>query len=302
MQQTSAHQSISRSVSPNQTTKDDTRQTNSVIPKSIKMSKPLNVPSLPSTMITSASSLENSINDSIETDNYNDLMSSIDQYFNVANDDNNNNNNNDTISNNQELKCNTDGQQQSTLSATQSPLIKSTQSTQVSPVHAFRMKEKEQQQQRPPTLRLEKRRTSISMDDVIRRMSMNASSSCLLGGAGGGTSDKNSSNNCAFLRVNNQVPGRRHSDNTILPPKILIAPSSPDHSIASRLGSKLKLNLSNQKLSSSTKNSKCNLAAAAVNYTRRHSSANDNQPSISPSLFLNSSTFKVSFERLMNNL
>ncbi|KAF8790362.1 SCY1-like protein 2 isoform X2 [Argiope bruennichi] len=66
---------------------------------------------------------------------------------------------------------------------------------------------------RPPTLRLESRRQSISVDDVARRSS----------GANGG-SDSN------LLRVQATLPGRRHSDNTIQPPRILIAPSSPDGS------------------------------------------------------------------------
>lgn len=33
-----------------------------------------------------------------------------------------------------------------------------------------------------------------------------------------------------LLRVQATLPGRRHSDNTIQPPRILIAPSSPDGS------------------------------------------------------------------------
>ncbi|XP_076372839.1 SCY1-like protein 2 [Tachypleus tridentatus] len=64
---------------------------------------------------------------------------------------------------------------------------------------------------RPPALRLESRRTSISMDDVGRR-ACSASSS----------PDSN------LLRVQANLPGRRHSDNTIQPPRIMIAPCSPD--------------------------------------------------------------------------
>ncbi|KAL3196153.1 hypothetical protein MRX96_015565 [Rhipicephalus microplus] len=61
---------------------------------------------------------------------------------------------------------------------------------------------------RPPSLRLESRRTSISMDDVVRRTCSSASSS----------PDSN------LLRVQATLPGRRHSDNTIQPPRILVAP------------------------------------------------------------------------------
>ncbi|XP_022686618.1 SCY1-like protein 2 [Varroa jacobsoni] len=64
---------------------------------------------------------------------------------------------------------------------------------------------------RPPSLRLESRRTSISMDDVVRRTCSSASSS----------PDSN------LLRVQATLPGRRHSDNTIQPPRILVAPCSP---------------------------------------------------------------------------
>lgn len=67
---------------------------------------------------------------------------------------------------------------------------------------------------RPPSLRLEQRRTSISVDDVVRRASSAS--------AGSTSPDSN------LLRVQANLPGRRHSDNTIQPPRILIAPSSPD--------------------------------------------------------------------------
>lgn len=69
---------------------------------------------------------------------------------------------------------------------------------------------------RPPTLRLDSRRTSISMDDVVRRSSLTASAA--------------SSPDSNLLRVQAHLPGRRHSDNTILPPRILVAPSSPTSS------------------------------------------------------------------------
>ncbi|CAL1271739.1 unnamed protein product [Larinioides sclopetarius] len=71
---------------------------------------------------------------------------------------------------------------------------------------------------RPPTLRLESRRQSISVDDVARRSS----------GANGGSEASSPDSN--LLRVQATLPGRRHSDNTIQPPRILIAPSSPDGS------------------------------------------------------------------------
>lgn len=70
---------------------------------------------------------------------------------------------------------------------------------------------------RPPSLRLESRRTSISMDDVVRRTSLTSAAS---------SPDSN------LLRVQAHLPGRRHSDNTIQPPRILIAPSSPTTSFS----------------------------------------------------------------------
>ncbi|XP_067120668.1 SCY1-like protein 2 isoform X3 [Centruroides vittatus] len=69
---------------------------------------------------------------------------------------------------------------------------------------------------RPPSLRLESRRTSISVDDVVRRTASSASSS----------PDSN------LLRVQANLPGRRHSDNTIQPPRILIAPCSPEGTLS----------------------------------------------------------------------
>lgn len=69
---------------------------------------------------------------------------------------------------------------------------------------------------RPPSLRLESRRTSISMDDVVRRTCSSASSS----------PDSN------LLRVQATLPGRRHSDNTIQPPRILVAPCSPEGTVS----------------------------------------------------------------------
>ncbi|KAG9509029.1 Zinc finger protein ZPR1, partial [Fragariocoptes setiger] len=140
---------------------------------------------------------------------------------------------------------------------------------------------------RPPTLRLEKRRTSTSMEDVIRRMSISAAGTPASGkpsgggGSGGGIGSM-------LLKVNSSVPARRHSDNTIQPPRILIAPSSPEHhsSVSSRSGSRFKLNLGG---SGSNK-----LSTGSNNSTRRHSSVSSNEPPSSmPSMFLNSTSFKT---------
>ncbi|XP_076341084.1 SCY1-like protein 2 [Tachypleus tridentatus] len=67
--------------------------------------------------------------------------------------------------------------------------------------------------QRPPSLRLDSRRTSMSMEDVIQEAFNNSTTS---------SPDSN------LLRVQAALPGRRHSDNTIQPPRILVAPSSPE--------------------------------------------------------------------------
>jgi len=68
---------------------------------------------------------------------------------------------------------------------------------------------------RPPGLRLENRRTSISVDDVIQRTF----------GSGASSPDSN------LLRVQAQLPGRRHSDNTIQLPRIQVNSSSPPGSL-----------------------------------------------------------------------
>ncbi|XP_015792718.1 SCY1-like protein 2 isoform X2 [Tetranychus urticae] len=99
---------------------------------------------------------------------------------------------------------------------------------------------------RPPCLRLETRRTSISVDDVVRRT----------------TSSGASSPDINLLQVQGNLPGRRHSDNTIQPPRILIAPSSPTGSG-----------------SMSRRSSFANL------HFRRHSSANPNDPKYNQSIF-----------------
>ncbi|RWS28073.1 SCY1-like protein 2 [Leptotrombidium deliense] len=62
---------------------------------------------------------------------------------------------------------------------------------------------------RPPCLRLESRRTSISVDDVVKRIA----------------GSRESSPDSNLLQVKANLPGRRHSDNTIQPPRILVNPS-----------------------------------------------------------------------------
>ena len=74
---------------------------------------------------------------------------------------------------------------------------------------------------RPPCLRLENRRTSISVDDVIKRTL----------GSGSSSPDSN------LLRVQAQLPGRRHSDNTIHLPRIQVNSSSPPSTGYSRRSS-----------------------------------------------------------------
>ncbi|XP_035225576.1 SCY1-like protein 2, partial [Stegodyphus dumicola] len=83
-------------------------------------------------------------------------------------------------------------------------------STEILPVQ-YSMEQATGYPHRPPLLRLQSRRTSVSMDDVVRRSSSASSSP-----------DSN------LLTVQGNLPGRRHSDNTIQPPRILVAPASPD--------------------------------------------------------------------------
>lgn len=91
---------------------------------------------------------------------------------------------------------------------------------------------------RPPCLKLATRRQSISVDDVVKTtINSNASSPDL-----------------NFLTVQSNLPYRRHSDNAIEPPRILIGSASPAY------GS-----------SSSLSNSMINLPR------RRHSSVNPNE-------------------------
>lgn len=74
---------------------------------------------------------------------------------------------------------------------------------------------------RPPGLRLENRRTSISVDDVIKRTF----------GSGASSPDSN------LLRVQANLPGRRHSDNTIQLPRIQVTNSASPPSGYSRRSS-----------------------------------------------------------------
>lgn len=74
---------------------------------------------------------------------------------------------------------------------------------------------------RPPGLRLENRRTSISIDDVARR------------GMNSGASSPDSN----LLRVQANLPGRRHSDNTIQMPRIQVNSQSPPSTGYSRRSS-----------------------------------------------------------------
>ncbi|GBN15032.1 hypothetical protein AVEN_16307-1 [Araneus ventricosus] len=83
-------------------------------------------------------------------------------------------------------------------------------STEILPVQ-YSMEQTTGYPHRPPLLRLQSRRTSVSMDDVVRR-----------------TSSASSSPDSNLLTVQGNLPGRRHSDNTIQPPRILVAPASPD--------------------------------------------------------------------------
>lgn len=111
---------------------------------------------------------------------------------------------------------------------------------------------------RPPSLRLESRRTSISMDDVVRRVSSASASS---------SPDSN------LLRVQANLPGRRHSDNTIQPPRILVAPSSPTGSFSLSRG-----------------------PSASNLHMRRHSSVGPQDPRFS---FMSSTTHKVTVRKLL---
>lgn len=109
---------------------------------------------------------------------------------------------------------------------------------------------------RPPCLRLENRRTSISVDDVVRRT----------------TSSGASSPDINLLQVQGNLPGRRHSDNTIQPPRIFVAPSSPTGSG-----------------SMSRRTSFANL------HFRRHSSANPNDPKYNHNSIFSAYSFKVNY-------
>ena len=75
---------------------------------------------------------------------------------------------------------------------------------------------------RAPALRLDCRRTSISVDDVNRRPSLTQYQFNNLNGSTNNSGCNSPDSN--LLQVTQQllVPGRRHSDNTIQPPRILI--------------------------------------------------------------------------------
>uniref|UniRef100_T1K1C0 SCY1-like protein 2 n=2 Tax=Tetranychus urticae TaxID=32264 RepID=T1K1C0_TETUR len=67
---------------------------------------------------------------------------------------------------------------------------------------------------RPPCLKLSTRRQSISVDDVLKTTTINSNAS---------SPDLN------LLRVQTNLPYRRHSDNAIEPPRILIASATPGY-------------------------------------------------------------------------
>lgn len=75
---------------------------------------------------------------------------------------------------------------------------------------------------RAPALRLDCRRTSISVDDVNRRPSIASYQFAMNQGSSNNSGCNSPDSN--LLQVTQQllVPGRRHSDNTIQPPRILL--------------------------------------------------------------------------------
>lgn len=133
-----------------------------------------------------------------------------------------------------------------------------------------------------------------TFDNVIRRMSTNfvqnfsKMSNSTLGNFEPHDSSalrrEKSSQQTNSLYVDNQVPARRHSDNTINIPRIQVAPSSPSAGSragglnqrasvsASKLANKWKLSAKSSKRESSDKLSP-NLSGA-LGYMRRHSSGN----------------------------
>lgn len=179
----------------------------------------------------------------------------------------------------------------------------------------------QRQQIRPP---------GATFDNVIRRMStnivqnFNKMSNSLADQQDGGAGNKastavrkeKSSNPTNNLYVDNQVPIRRHSDNTINVPRIQVALSSPQSTSrlglnqrasisASKLANKWKLSAKTSRRESSDKLSP-NLSGA-LGYIRRHSSGNaagneQNQSNgqASSSLF-SASPFKVNIAQPNQN-
>lgn len=151
---------------------------------------------------------------------------------------------------------------------------------------------------RPSSLALNANQTNAAppstFDNVIRRMSTNfvqnfnkMSNSTLSNFDSHDSSAlrrEKSSQQANSLYVDNQVPARRHSDNTINIPRIQVAPSSPSAGSragglnqrasvsASKLANKWKLSAKSNKRESSDKLSP-NLSGA-LGYMRRHSSGN----------------------------
>lgn len=192
--------------------------------------------------------------------------------------------------------------------------------------------------QRPRTLNLgsnqQQQPSRTTFDNVIRRMStnfvqnLNKMSASTLGtntvatGSGDNNQDSSlrrekssTSSYSNSLYVDNQVPARRHSDNTINVPRIQVALSSPQASnsrtnlnqratvSASKLANKWKLTAKTNQREAGDKLSP-NLGGA-LSYMRRHSSGNTNNNEQNQSnghgshLLLNASPFKVSFSKLL---
>lgn len=168
--------------------------------------------------------------------------------------------------------------------------------------------------------------SASAFDNVIRRMSTNLvqnfnkmSTSTLLNTEHQDSSARDRGSSHSYtnsLYVDNQVPVRRHSDNTINIPRIQVALSSPQTSgsrstlnqrasvSASKLANKWKLTAKTNQRESTDKLSP-NIGGA-LGYMRRHSSGNttgnNNQgQSNGPgtNLLFNSSPFKVSLVRLL---
>lgn len=206
--------------------------------------------------------------------------------------------------------------------------------------------QQQQQQQpsgsRPSSLALDAKRASRSgatpsaFDNVIRRMSTNFVQGFNKMGSNLSNPDNNQSNllqqqaaadtslrreksstYANSLYVDNQVPARRHSDNTINIPRIQVALSSPQQPrpgglnqrasvSASKLANKWKLSAKSNQREASDKLSPS--LGGALGYMRRHSSGNTtggNEQSQSNGqtshLLLNTSPFKVSLNASLNS-